>query len=246
MAKNGPMTLRSLHLEPGGVIGASGASELVDARVCDCCSTAAIGGTGASGSGPLVAYRDRSEDEVRDVSLARRSADGWSSGIATHADGWKIAGCPVNGPQLVGLPADDIAVAWFNDAPTPAGQTKERVRVAFSRDRGATFGAPVALAGEGAMGRVAMAPSGEREVVVAWLASTESGAELRARRVAADGRRGDEIALVGTTSGRASGFPRLTTFDGRLLLSWVEEGADDRPSRVRAASFPAASLPAPR
>jgi hypothetical protein len=77
------------------LVGVSiGEEEVIDARVCDCCGTAAI----ATEGGTLVAYRDRSGDELRDIATARRASEGWSEPSAVHGDGWKIAGCPVNGP----------------------------------------------------------------------------------------------------------------------------------------------------
>jgi hypothetical protein len=223
-----------------------GPSELVDDRVCDCCATALA----ATPRGAVAVYRDRTSEEIRDVFASRRGTDGWTAAGPVHADGWKIDGCPVNGPQVVSGDAQRLAVAWFTDAPAAAGAERSRVRVAFSTDAGESFGPALSIAGEGAMGRVGLAalPSveGAFEVVVAWLASTDEGAEIRARRVASDGRIGDAVPLAGTTAARASGFPRLAALAGRMILAWVEPGAGDAPSRLRVASFPADSLPAPR
>ena len=243
-AHDGAMSLRSTRLDSKSE--GIGPSELVDNRVCDCCATALA----ATPGGAVAVYRDRTSEEIRDVFASRRGADGWTAAGPVHADGWKIDGCPVNGPQVVSGDGDRLAVAWFTDAPAAAGEERSRVRVAFSADAGGSFGPALSIAGEGAMGRVGLAalPSveGAFEVVVAWLASTEEGAEIRARRVASDGRIGDAVPLAGTTAARASGFPRLAALAGRMILAWVEPGAGDAPSRLRVASFPAASLPAPR
>lgn len=96
----GPTALRAAHIgagglpEGGGPAAALAPSAVVDERVCDCCGTAAA----TSSAGPLVAYRDRSADEVRDLRVARREGDTWVS-TAVGGDGWVIAGCPVNGPD---------------------------------------------------------------------------------------------------------------------------------------------------
>lgn len=243
-AHDGAMSLRSTRLDAKNA--GIGPSELVDDRVCDCCATTLA----TTARGAFAVYRDRTDEEIRDVFGARRGAEGWNAGRAVHRDGWKIDGCPVNGPQVVSGSAERLAVAWFTDAPPAAGAERSRVRVAFSSDGGDSFAPPLSIAGEGAMGRVGLAAlpaSGATfEVVVVWLNSTEGGAEIRARRVASDGRIGDAVPLAGTTAARASGFPRLAAAGGRMILGWVEPGAGDAPSRLRVASFPADSLPAPK
>ena len=61
----------------------------------------------------------------------------WNPPYTVHEDGWKIAGCPVNGPMLANH-ENDVAIAWYtspNSTPT--------VNVAFSKDEGASFDAPL-------------------------------------------------------------------------------------------------------
>ncbi len=69
MVDDGPMALRTALLGEG-----TGASEILDARVCECCSAELA----APSAGAVAFYRDRSLDEVRDVSVARRLAAGWT------------------------------------------------------------------------------------------------------------------------------------------------------------------------
>ncbi|MEX0914635.1 MAG: sialidase family protein, partial [Wenzhouxiangellaceae bacterium] len=90
----GSMTLRTATIAADGSVGPDRA---LDERVCDCCQTASA----RTALGPIVAYRDRSEDEIRDIAVVRRTADGWTEPRLVHADGWKIGGCPVNGPSLI-------------------------------------------------------------------------------------------------------------------------------------------------
>ena len=68
----------------------------VDARVCDCCPTT----TALTADGPIAAFRNRSEQEVRDIYVTRFERGRWTEPRAAHEDGWKIAACPVNGPML--------------------------------------------------------------------------------------------------------------------------------------------------
>ena len=38
----------------------------------------------------MIAYRDRSADEVRDISIVRRVGGRWTKPAPVHDDGWKI------------------------------------------------------------------------------------------------------------------------------------------------------------
>ena len=58
------MALRTARVELGPVFGVVGASEELDPKVCDCCQTAAA----VTDDGPVVVYRNRSDQELRDIS----------------------------------------------------------------------------------------------------------------------------------------------------------------------------------
>src|SRR5690606_32380154 len=109
----------------GRVLESSGPDELLDERVCDCCPTTLA--TLPDGSAYAV-YRDRSEDEVRDLAGVRWRDGHWSSARALPADGWKIEGCPVNGPVLARRGAR-LGLAWFT-----AAEGAPRVMSATSTD----------------------------------------------------------------------------------------------------------------
>ena len=87
------MTLMTTTLAANGT---RGAEVLLDDRTCDCCQNAAA----LTSAGPIVIYRNRSPDEIRDIYVTRRVAGKWVAGVAVHNDGWKIAACPVNGPAV--------------------------------------------------------------------------------------------------------------------------------------------------
>ncbi|HVG23934.1 MAG TPA: exo-alpha-sialidase [Thermoanaerobaculia bacterium] len=195
---------------PGGVEGAGdmqlrSVDALLDARVCDCCQTAAT----MTSAGPVVAYRDRSEKEVRDISIVRRTRKGWTEPKTLHADGWQIHGCPVNGPQLDGR-GKRVVAAWFTGA-----QDDPRVQVAFSNDAGATFGAPVRVTEGPTTGRVDVAWLDDRNAVVTYVA----GGVLHARRVSRNGKLGVPLRV-----GKAGGFPRVAVSKENVGVVWT---ADD-------------------
>jgi hypothetical protein len=209
--------------------------DLLDPRVCDCCQTAAV----ATRTGVLVAFRDRDEDERRDISLVRMdepSADGWTQrGMARawsapyplHDDGWKIAGCPVNGPAMDAR-GDRVAIAWYT-----AARDTPRVRVAFSEDGGQTFGAPIGVDEGDPLGRVDVVLLDDGDALVTWLEKApEKAALIRMRRVSRTGVTTPATTVARTSTARASGFPRIVRAGDRLVFAWTEVG---KPARVRAA-----------
>ncbi|MEM9381789.1 MAG: hypothetical protein AAGB93_17675 [Planctomycetota bacterium] len=140
---------------------------VLDERVCECCPTDAV--QLADGT-VVVAYRGRTEDEVRDIWTVRRlpGARDWSEPEPVHADGWRIEGCPVSGPA-VATSDRVVAVAWFTQA---GGLDARRVRVAFSRDRGRSYDVPIDVAIGATQGRVALAGVGGGRFLLAHLAET--------------------------------------------------------------------------
>jgi hypothetical protein len=108
-----------------------------------------------------------------------------------------------------------VAVAYY----TAAGGPK-RVKVAFSSDAGATFGAPAVVDDGRPAGRVAVVLLADGAALVSWLEDTGAGAEVRVRRVAPDGSRGDAMVVARTTAARPSGFPRMVLAGDRVVFAW--------------------------
>lgn len=207
----------------------SSREHILDGRVCDCCQTSAA----TTSRGVVIVYRDRSPDEIRDIAIVRREemlpakAGRWSEPKAVHHDGWKIAACPVNGPSVAAR-ADDVAVAWFtaaNDTPM--------VKVAFSRDAGATFSAPVRVDEGQPAGRVDVELTHDGAALVSWIERVGGEtAAVRVRRVERNGRAQPPQTVAASSSARASGFPRMVVVGTQALFAWTEPG---RPSQVRVA-----------
>jgi len=197
----------------------------LDTRVCDCCKTSAAWTSG----GPVVAYRDRADDERRDISVITRRGGAWSKPADVRRDGWVLTACPTNGP-VVAASGERTAVAWFS-----GGGGEKAVRAALSTDGGATLGPAVRLDGGDPVGRVeaALLPDGSAAVV--WLERTGNGAEVRARRVAPDGTAAPPVTVAATSPSKKSGYPRIAATGPRdVLVAWVDT-AEAKP-RVRAAA----------
>jgi peroxiredoxin len=184
--------------------------------------------------GPVVVYRDRSEDEIRDIALVRREADGrWSEPIRVHDDGFHTDGCPVNGPAVIAEGAF-VAVGWY----TLGGNGG--VRVALSDDGGRSFEAPITLDGADAVGRADLAGLGG-EVAVSWMAAAgENGAEIRIARVGSDGA-GEPLVVARTDASRAAGVPRMTRTGDSLFLAYTEPAEGG--ARIRGALVAIDDLP---
>jgi hypothetical protein len=213
------MTLRTALISAdGSVIG----GEIIDERTCDCCPTSMV----ATPGGVIVAYRDRSETEVRDISVLRYDGSAWSDPVTLHTDGWKIAGCPVNGPALAAN-GDDVVAAWYSEAGDEA-----KVMAVISDDGGRTFGEPMEMDGGDPIGRVDAVYLEDGSALVTWLEGGEETAMIRLRRIRPDGTLSRPVTIAEASAARAGGFPRMVRAGERLIFAWTELG---EPPRIRLA-----------
>ncbi|HUP60845.1 MAG TPA: sialidase family protein [Thermoanaerobaculia bacterium] len=204
----GPMTMRYAELDAALKVTKE---TRVDARVCECCTT----GMAMTANGPVIAYRDRSESEVRDIGILRRANGTWTAPKLVHNDGWKIAGCPVNGPQLDAR-GKLVAAAWFT-----AANNDPRVYVAFSRDAGATFGPPVRVDSGKSIGRVEVLLANDGSALVMWVENDD----IMLRRVPANGKPAAPVKVAATTAARGSGFPRAALLGNTVYVAWTDATA---------------------
>jgi hypothetical protein len=203
--------------------GKLGAEVRLDERTCDCCQNAAA----MTSKGPIVAYRDRSPDEIRDIYMTRRVAGRWTEGTPVYSDNWKIAACPVNGPS-VAASGKRVALAWFT-----AASDSPRVKVAFSDDAGEKFGAPVRVDDGNPAGRVDVALLQNGAALITWIERTGGDtAAVRVRRVESNGRMGEAMTIAKSSAARASGFPRMAITGTEVVFAWTVPG---RPSAIRVA-----------
>lgn len=195
----------------------------VDLRVCECCPTTAA----VTSEGPIVAYRNRTEDEVRDIFISRLENGKWTEPKAVHTDAWKIAACPVNGPMLSAR-GRDVAIAWFT-----AQGDQPRAFVAFSKDAGRTFGSPIRLDDAGTLGRVDVQLMADGSALATWIEFTAQRAQFRVRRVDPSGAKSAAVTVSGLAGTRSSGYPRIAQYRDALVFAWTE-GTDGR-SQVQTA-----------
>jgi len=186
---------------------------VLDDRTCDCCQTSVARTT----DGVIVAYRGRTEGEIRDIRVVRLASGQWSEPVTVHDDGWEIPACPVNGPSISAR-GDTVSLAWFT-----AADDVPRVRLAFSYDGGMTFGPPIEVDRNRPLGRVGVSTI-EEGAVVTWLAALEDGASVLATAVELDGSVSRAVLLGESSGERSSGFPVMVTRGRELVAAWTVPG----------------------
>jgi hypothetical protein len=239
---SGDMTLMARTLTPGRE---HVNDELtLDARTCECCNT----GVAMTSRGPVVVYRDRGDDERRDISVVRLVEGEWTEPQDIARDGWILPGCPVNGPAVAAT-EETVVVAWYT-----AANGRAAVKASISNDCGESFCDPITIADERGKdqstpeGRVALAiDRNRRAAYVLWLCDAghgenadlplvESGdagepdyaktptGSLRLTTIDLDTRTVfDTRTIALADAARSGGFPRLAMFGpDRLFLTWTD------------------------
>lgn len=199
----------------------------VDAKVCECCPTTAA----VTAEGIITAYRNRSDEDIRDNYVARFVNGKWSAPAAVFNDGWKIAACPVNGPSLSANGAA-VAMTWFT-----VKHDQGQAYAAFSQDSGKTFSAPIRVDDGGTLGRVDIEMLADGSALATWIEFADQRAQFRARRIERNGTRSAPVTIAGIAGSRSSGYPRAAVANGEVVFAWTE-AADGGGLRVRTAASP--------
>jgi len=206
------MTLR------GATIGTDASlsdETLLDDLVCDCCQTDIAETT----AGPVAVYRNRTQDEVRDIFVTRQVDGVWQPGSAISNDGWEISGCPVNGPAIAAL-GKRVVVAWFT-----AANNKPIAKISRSRNSGKSFSEPVEISSKNVTGQVGISMIDESSFVVSWMESEKDGIyAIKIRGLTFDGKMG-RAQTVGRTS-VARAVPQMVRVGDKLILAWTDEISD--------------------
>ena len=230
---SGAMTVRAAFFNAAGNLYEEA---VLDEKTCDCCQTSAA----LFHNGIVVAYRNRSDAEIRDISVVRYLDGSWTEPEKVHEDGWEIAGCPVNGPSLAAA-GRQLAIAWFT-----ASDDTPKVLVAASTNPTNPFAEPVRIDNGAPLGRVGLTFLGADRVLVSWLESTDAAAEVRARIIDVSDpaalQVGEAYTIALTSPERKSGFPRVAYANERVVFAWTEV-MDNKKTRVKTALYGVAESP---
>jgi hypothetical protein len=208
----GDMALMHAVLAADGTVSSE---TTLDSRACECCPTSAV----ATPEGILVAYRDRSDQEVRDISVVRYASGRWSSPERLSRDAWTIKGCPVNGPSAA-IDGQHAAVAWFTGA-----TAQPRVFVALSSDAGRTFGPAIAIADGRPLGRVEAAVLPNGGAIVSWIETSANGsAQVTVRLVDGSGKAGSSVTAPTAGGVSPRSLPRIERSGREVTIAWTSAG----------------------
>jgi hypothetical protein len=192
----------------------------LDAATCECCQT----DVAMAADGPLIVYRDRDADEIRDIAAVRHDGKAWSEPVRVHADNWKMPACPVNGPAAAAN-GNDVVAAWYT-----AANDQTAIQLALSRDGGASFGAPVRVdRGAAVLGRVDVAYDKDGAWIL-WLREDAGAQSLWLARYSPDLKRELQRSGIAKLHGRgnATGFPKLALRGDGVYAAWTDV-ADGQP-----------------
>ena len=217
------MTLRAATIGPGLDIGDE---HVIDEIVCDCCQT----DVAIASSGPVAVYRDRTVDDIRDISVTRLVDGKWLPGQTISNDNWQIFGCPVNGPRIV-ADGDTVVAAWFT-----AADDSPVVKASWSHDGGATFGEPIEITAKDTRGQVGLVLLDDDTAAISWLQSeSDSNYEFKVRTLRSSGKLGDVRTVA--TGVNAVSVPQMALTGTDLVFAWsVTEGPTIYLASARAAA----------
>jgi hypothetical protein len=206
------------------------ADDTVNLRVCDCCQTSVA----ATSEGVIAAFRDRSDEEIRDIAVVRLENGKWTPPATVHDDKWQIDSCPVNGPAISAR-GNTVVTAWFT-----AKDNQGRAFAAFSSDAGRTWGTPIRLDDKRSTGHVDVEMLDDGSAVASWVEFADQRAHLRVRQVRPDGGRSAAVEIAGGGQGHVSGYPRMVRQGDELVFAWTESmGSDEEdpetPQQVKSA-----------
>lgn len=201
----GEMTLRATIIKKDGTVLDEWQ---LDSRVCDCCQTSVA----ITDNGPVVVYRDRSADEIRDIYIVRWENGNWTAPKAIYKDGWKIEGCPVNGPQIDAI-GNHLAIGWF----TTKGKEPE-VKIIFSNDGGATMSKAIKVNENKPLGRVAVKMMDKKSAMITWM----EGNAIKAMQVNKTGEKGKSVLVASSSESRSAGFPQMAKLGDKFIFAWTD------------------------
>ncbi|CAG0955346.1 hypothetical protein MTYP_00426 [Methylophilaceae bacterium] len=226
--KSGNFALRFTRIFADGSMAPE---QVLDDNTCTCCWPAVA----SLPTGSIVAWRGRTDGEIRDNRIAVLHDGAWSKPAGLGGEQWKIAGCPVNGPALAAR-ENQVLAAWFT-----AADDRPRVRAALSADGGQSFAPAFDLDDRRPLGRIAALWLDDSHALVSWMAAPrdEKTSALVVRSIDRDGGTGSSIRLEALSAGRDSGVPQMLRDGARVYFAWTDKAPQ---FGIRAGYIPVSAL----
>jgi len=206
---SGEMSVRVAEVDSEGKLRNE---SVVDSMACTCCQTT----SSMTSNGPVLLYRDCSENNIRDISIVRQVNGSWTKPVSIHPDNWFIEGCPVNGPKSDAI-GNSLAVAWFTGA-----NNKAKIQVLFSENSGESFSKPILISESEVLGRVDIVMIKEGEAVVSWMESKGNETYLFAAKVDEKLGTGKPYKVSKLSSSRKTGFPQMEILNNKIYFAWMD------------------------
>ena len=194
------------------VVDASGKEvneERLDDDVCACCPTAVAKTT----KGLVVAYRDHTPKDIRDIAVLRFENGRWSTSKIVYDDNWQIDACPINAASIAAR-GDRVAIAWYT-----AARNSPQVKIVFSTDGGATLSKPVVVSTGHALGYASVVLDDNGNAAVSWLEQGSGGTRVLVRAVSSAGAAGP-VLEIGKGEKSALGYPKLVRSGKDTSIAW--------------------------
>jgi hypothetical protein len=189
---------------------------LLASNVCFCCKTAIV----ASGDNVYAAWRHIYPGNLRDIAFARSADRGRTFGapVRLSDDGWRIEGCPDDGPALAADAHGGIHVVW----PTLVAGETPRKGIFYA-----------SLAGETVTPRLRV-DSGDSDPAHPQLAADDHGTAAVAwderanntRRIVLRAVSGGHAGTPQFFEGAGVSYPAVAAVQGHWILVWSNQKAD--------------------
>ncbi len=207
------------------VVGADGKEikeEELDKDVCSCCPTSVV----KTAKGLLVAYRDHTSKDIRDIAVLRLENGRWSASKIIHADNWEINACPTNAASAAAKD-NRVAIAWYTEA-----DDKPRVQLVFSSDAGTTFTKPTVVSTGDALGYGSTALSNDGGAFVSWIEEAGNSSRVLVRLVSPAGAAGP-VLRIAEGSRQGLGYPRLLHSGSETWIAWCDSKTGIRTAQLK-------------
>ena len=207
------------------IVGADGKEikeEELDKDTCSCCPTSTV----KTSKGLLVAYRDHTPKDIRDIAVLRFENGSWSTSKILYADKWEINACPVNAASAAAKD-NRVAISWYTEA-----NDSPRVQVVFSSDAGTTFGKPTKVSTGATLGYASTALSDDGGAWVSWIEEGASSASSLVRFVSPAGVAGP-VLKAAEGSRTSLGYPKLVRAGGETWIAWGDAKAGVKTAQLK-------------
>jgi hypothetical protein len=187
--------------------------------VCYCCKTSLV----AKGSSVYGVWRHVYPGTQRDIAftVSRDGGRTFSSPTRVSQDGWKIDGCPENGPAVAVDGADRIHVSWVTP-PDGKSDTPLGLFYATSTD-GRVFAPRLRIPTDGPAAHTQIVARGDSSVILAWDEMTGTKRNVGLARVGPGATDSTMITRVWPAGTVAGGWPVLASSSGGFVVAWVAD-----------------------